>query len=252
MSENILAKEIYSINNGYKIPSIIHQTFINTKLPPEIVSIINHNKKICHMCEFIFYDDNDCDVFIKTHFDERIYTAYTKINPVYGAMKADFFRYCVLYILGGIYLDIKSFINYPIFKILNKDDTCVLDLPRNNMERWRTNNPTYEQWLLMFAPKHPYLLAMINKIVENIEIKYNPKIDYKYIINTKQSILHVTGPDAFTKVINTYIIENNVTLHRSIDYNKYFIINILGPKYRNMYKIHKKKHYSQYFEPLYK
>ena len=29
-------------------------------------------------------------------------------NNCYGAMKAYFFRYCVLYKIGGVYLDIKS------------------------------------------------------------------------------------------------------------------------------------------------
>jgi len=241
-----------SIKNGYKIPNKIHQTFITSQLPPEIVSIINSNKKICRNCKFYFYDDNDCDQFIKTYFNERTYNAYKKINPVYGAMKADFFRYCILYIKGGIYLDIKSKINYPIFKLIEKDDICILDLPRNNLEPWRENNPTFEQWLLIFAPGHPYLQEMIDFMVDKIESNYIPIIDNYPTLNSKQKILHVTGPDAFTKVINNYIHKNNgKILHRSIDYNKYFNLNT-GINYIKMYNIHNKKHYSQYNEPLYK
>jgi mannosyltransferase OCH1-like enzyme len=245
--------ESESLINGYKIPNIIHQTFISTKLPIEIINIIINNKKICPNCEFRFYDDNDCDIFIKNNFEEKIYNAYKSINDVYGAMKADFFRYCVLYKIGGIYLDIKSIIKMPIFKILNKDDTCVLDIPRNNLEPWRTNSPTYEQWLLIFAPNHPYLLEMINTIVNYIEIKYEPKINNNKIINTKQKILFITGPDSFTQVINKYIKKNNnQCLHRCIDYDKFSKINILGSRYKNMYTAHNKKHYSQYTESLYK
>jgi mannosyltransferase OCH1-like enzyme len=243
MSENI--------ENVYKIPNIIHQTFINKILPAEIVSIIKHNKKVCPSCKFIFYDDNDCDNFIKNNFVERTYCAYKNINPVYGAMKADFFRYCVLYKLGGVYLDIKSIIYYPIFKLLKPDDICILDLPRNYLEKWRKNSPTYEQWLLIFAPGHPYLLEMINQMTHYIEIKYEPKI-YNYgVLNSKQQILHVTGPDAFTKVINNYN-EKNGILHRLIDYNKYFDRSPIGEKYKDIYKIHNKKHYSEYNQPLYK
>jgi mannosyltransferase OCH1-like enzyme len=239
------------IKNNYKIPNIIHQTFISKILPPDIAKIILHNKRVCSKCKFIFYDDNDCDKFIKTNFDERTYNAYKHINSVYGAMKADFFRYCVLYKLGGVYLDIKSVINYPIFKLINKDDICILDLPRNYSEPYRTNSPTYEQWLLIFSPNHPYLLAMINTIVENIENNYVPSIP-NYNLNTKQKILHITGPDAFTKVINNYISKNdNKCLHRSIDYNKYFNINVLGINYKKMYSFYNKKHYSEYNEDFY-
>ena len=234
----------------YRIPNVIHQTFISKLLPVEIVNIIRHNKKICSDCIFIFYDDNECDNFIKNNFEENIYNAYRQINPVYGAMKADFFRYCVLYIKGGIYLDIKSVINYPVFKILKPNDICVLDLPRNNLERWRVHSPTYEQWLLMFAPNHPYLLEMINQMVHYIETKYIP--DNKMFKTTKSKILHITGPDAFTKAINTTIHKNNNrVLHRSINYDLYFQLNT-GGNYKKMYKIHNKKHYSQYTQSPYK
>ena len=238
--------------NSYKIPRIVHQTFATSKLPPNIVSVIKHNKKICPNCKFIFYDDEQCDIFIKNNFDEKIYNAYKNINDCYGAMKADFFRYCVLYKIGGIYLDIKSIIKYPLFKIIKKDDVCLLDYPRTNLEFWRNNSPTYEQWLLIFAPNHPYLLEMINTIVEYINIKYEPSIPNLSSLTTKQKILHVTGPDAFTKCINNYIqTSNGVKLHRNIDYNKYFNINTFS-NYVSMYTINNKKHYSQLNLPLYK
>jgi mannosyltransferase OCH1-like enzyme len=257
MNMNVIKNKIINMymddsnQTKYKIPNIIHQTFIDKKLPPDIAAIVIHNKKICSYCKFIFYDDNDCDNFIKTKFDERIYNAYKNINNVYGAMKADFFRYCVLYKMGGIYLDIKSVINYPIFKLIKKNDACILDIPRNDKEPYRANTPTYEQWLLMFCPYHPYLLEMINTMVKYIENKYIPTLN-NYKLNTKQKILHITGPDAFTKAINDYIKNNNQILHRSIDYDKYFNINILGESYKNMYRFYNKKHYSEYNAPFYK
>ena len=162
-------------NNEYKIPNIVHQTFYTKVLPDDIVNIIKKNKLICSQCKFIFYDDNDCDNFIKTNFDKKTYDAFKRINDCYGAMKADFFRYCILYKIGGIYLDIKSSINVPIFSLIMPDDICLLDIPRNDLEPWRINNPTYEQWLLIFASGHPYLQSMIELMVNYIENKYEPK-----------------------------------------------------------------------------
>lgn len=243
--------EFESISQGYKIPNIIHQTFISRDLPPEISKIISHNKKICSHCKFIFYDDTDCDNFIKNNFEQKIYDAYKKINDVYGAMKADFFRYCVLYKIGGIYLDIKSVIKIPLFTIIKKDDICILDKLRNDKEPYRTYSPTYEQWLLIFAPNHPYLLEMINMMVDYIERRYIPILP-NYKLNTKGKILHVTGPDAFTKAVKYCIKKKRSFLHRSINYDKYFELNILGNNYKKMYSRYNKKHYSQYNEPLYK
>jgi mannosyltransferase OCH1-like enzyme len=239
-----------SIKKGYKIPNIVHMTFCSYNLPLGIINIIQKNKIISPNCEFIFYDDNACDALIKTHFTPEIYNAYFNINPVYGAMKADFFRYCVLYLIGGIYVDIKSSINYPLFKIIDKNDICLLDIPRTTQEPWRHNAPTYEQWLLIFAPNHPYLYNMINLMVEYIKDKYNPTIPNIVNPNTKQKILNVTGPDAFTKSVNNEILRQQKRLHRTINYNRYFMLN--SQNYKQMYAINNKKHYSEMDLPLYK
>jgi len=230
----------------YNIPFIVHQTFYTTILPLDIVNIINHNKKMCPKYTFYFYNDEQCEEFIKNNFDTRIYNAYMKLNKDYGAMKADFFRYCVLYKLGGVYLDIKSKINIPLGLIIKPTDICILDIPRNNLESWRQNNPTYEQWLLMFAPNHPYLNQMIEQMVNNIENNYQPTIPGYSHLNAKQKVLQLTGPDAFTRAINSYINTHNVK-HRNIDYNNYF--NRCDCNYLNMYK--KRKHYSEVNLPLY-
>ena len=238
-----------SMKNGYNIPNIIHQTFCSEILPGEIADVIKKNKRICKNCKFIFYNNNDCDLLIKENFNEEIYNTYKKLNPSYGAMLADFFRYCVLYLYGGIYLDIKSKIKYPIFKIINKDDICILDIPRTTLEPWRTASPTYEQWLLIFAPRHPYLLSMINQIYRYVNENYIPESINNIPLSSKGKILNITGPDAFTKAINTFI-NNNKQLHRNIDYTIFADLNS-SINYKKMYRINNKKHYSEINEPLF-
>ena len=219
-----------------------------SQLPDDIVAIIAHNKRISPKFKYIFYDDNDCEQFIKKHYDDNVYNAFKSINDCYGAMKADFFRYCVLYTIGGVYLDIKSKLNVDLSTIIQPSDTCILDIPRNNLEPWRTNKPTFEQWLLMFAPKHPYLMEMIQQMVYDITRRFEPTIAGYPVLTTKQKILHVTGPDAFTRAIRKSIRKLKVRAHRSIDYNKYFQLHC--GNYRKMYVT--KKHYSEYTLPLYK
>jgi mannosyltransferase OCH1-like enzyme len=237
------------IRYGYKIPNIIHQTFCSKFLPLEIVNVIKENKQVCKNFKFVFYDDDECQLLIKNNFNDEIYNSYKKINPSYGAMRADFFRYCVLYLYGGIYLDIKSKITYPISKIINKEDICILDIPRKNLEPWRKNYPTYEQWLLIFAPRHPYLLSVINQIYKYINEKYIPTSINNISLSTKGKILNITGPDSFTKAINNFI-NNNKILHRNVDYNTFSKLNC-HINYKKMYKINNKKHYSELNEPLF-
>jgi mannosyltransferase OCH1-like enzyme len=231
-----------------KIPKQVHQTFMSKNLPPDIIKIIQRNQKMCPDYQFIFYDDDACDSFIQHHFDETTYHAYKKINPVYGAMKADFFRYCILYKKGGVYLDIKSSINYPLNQIIHTNDDCLLDIPRS-VESWRKQSPTYEQWILMFSPQHPYLFNVIQTMVNLILQEYEPTIEHINVLTTKQKILHVTGPDMFSRCIRNYL-KINRPLHRHIDYYKYF--SWCSSNYMNMYTMNKKLHYSQYHEPLYK
>ena len=55
--------------------------------------------------EHYLYDDDDCRNFISKHFDEEVVEAFDLLIP--GAYKSDLWRYCILYVTGGIYLDIK-------------------------------------------------------------------------------------------------------------------------------------------------
>ena len=233
-----------------KIPKIVHYTFATNKLPAEIIANIENNKKMCPDYKFIFYNDLDCDLFIKTNFDERTYNAYNKINPIYGAMKADFFRYCVLFIEGGVYIDIKSTINVNLSDIIKPDDGCILDI-RRVLEPWRKFNPTFEQWLLIFKPGHPYLKCMIELMVKHIYTKFIPSFINKSIrMTAKQMILNITGPDAFTRAVVNVMRRFNRRFHRNIDYNKYFTY-CKFKNYKQMYTMNNKKHYSEGVAPLY-
>lgn len=233
------------------IPQIVHQTFATSNLPDEITSVINANKSLNPDYEFRFYDDAGCDKFIRDHFDDRVYRLYNKINPTYGAMKADFFRYCLMYEVGGVYLDIKSKIKTPLSEIITKDDICVLDIPKHTAtERFFEGRFSYEQWLLIYAPKHPYLKEVIDYVCYNIENEFEPSFSF-FSFNTpsKHKILNITGPDAYTNAINKYIDENFV-LHRNIDFNAHFKLS--GAKnYKKMYAVNDKKHYSASTEPFY-
>ncbi|MCA3362157.1 MAG: hypothetical protein INF74_09420, partial [Roseomonas sp.] len=57
--------------------------------------------------EYRLYEDADCERFIRENYDAETFKLFRSIHPDYGAARADFFRYLLLYRLGGVYLDIK-------------------------------------------------------------------------------------------------------------------------------------------------
>ena len=68
---------------------------------------------------YIFYDDQDCELFIKRFFPNQVLVAWKTLIP--GAFKSDIFRYCVLHRLGGFYVDFDTICVVPLDKLYNKN-----------------------------------------------------------------------------------------------------------------------------------
>lgn len=236
-----------ALTNGYKIPNIVHLTFKNTNVGLNICQTIRDNMNVCKLCEFRFYTDEDVLVYLSKNFPREVLTAYLSISDQYGAMKSDFFRYCVLFKTGGIYIDVKSSIRVSPFRFIRKTDTCILDVPRTDQEPWRSFRPnlgTHEQWLLFFAPTHPILQQMIDQMTSTIRNKIIPRIpgqEHRQS-NTKSLILHITGPDAFSRAVR----RSGCKAYRLIKYVD--IASLVGPHARNyvssMYGRNGLTHYS--------
>jgi mannosyltransferase OCH1-like enzyme len=106
------------------MPLKIFQTWYTKDLPPKMKKVVENIKTNNPKFEHYLFDDNDCRVFIKEKFPEEVLDAYDRLIP--GAYKADLWRYCVLYIHGGIYMDIK-FKCVNGFKLIElKQSDCVI------------------------------------------------------------------------------------------------------------------------------
>lgn len=86
----------------------------NDPLPGHLNEFFQRNSKWeVHIC------DNQCkDDFMSSVFgNTKIFWAYSMINPLVGASKADIWRYCALYTYGGVYLDDDSDIKTPLDEV---------------------------------------------------------------------------------------------------------------------------------------
>jgi len=134
------------------------------------------------------------------NFSGKIYDAYKKL-PL-GVMKADLWRYCIIYRYGGIYADIDTVckINPNIFLT----DALLTIVPENSTHLC--------QWVFSAPQGSPILKYIIDLSVDRI-INI-PDIKGQHIIH------HLTGPGCFTSGIEKYLEENNKPIFN--DKKKYF------------------------------
>lgn len=238
---------------NHVIPKIIHQSY-HTKILPDILNKnIDKIKKMNPDWEYRLYDDKDQIEFISQYYGSQMLKSYLKINPLYGAARADFFRYLLIYKIGGVWLDIKSSMNQSLDTLLQKNDSFLLAQWQNKkgdvFSGWglfddlkHIKNGEFQQWHIISTPHNPLIKAVIQRVLENIST-YTPK---KFGVGWK-GVLNTTGPIAYTLAIAPLLKKYP---HRFVDVQKdlNFQYTIFPEKFthRKLYKIH----YSQLTEPI--
>lgn len=193
---------------GAKISHKIFQTY-KTKvgLPQEIEANIEGIKARNPEYEYQLFDDNDIRTFILEHYGEKIWGYYQRISPVYGAARADFFRYLLIYQEGGVYIDIKTSLDKPLGEVLRPEDKFILthwdNLPGGQYEGVGIFGEVsflprgeYIQWCVASVAGHPLLRAVILRMLRNID-EYNP---FRHGAGL-WGVLRTTGPVMYTQTI---------------------------------------------------
>jgi len=102
LSHRLLSNQRYLFQT-YKSKSVI---------PRKVAENIN---RFANNFQRILFDDQDCISFLEKHFPSVI--AFT-FKQLHGGHKGDLFRYCILYLYGGVYMDIKTELLSPLDNIL--------------------------------------------------------------------------------------------------------------------------------------
>jgi mannosyltransferase OCH1-like enzyme len=183
---------LFQINNRQlRIPNTeIPKTIIHTWNTKNIENTdlyyqVNVVKNLHPDFNYVFFDEDDRQKFIKENYSEKIYKAYLKLKPM--AYRADLWRYCYLYKFGGFYIDFK-FIMRKSFNSIIKENTKIL-----------VGKAMYSdginQGFIACLPNEPLIKLAIDTAVERIETEYYGK-----------SSLDITGPlmfeDCFNKLYN--------------------------------------------------
>ena len=174
------------------IPKKIYQTWKTKNVTPDMQENIGKIKKLNPEYTYTLYDDNDCRAFILAHFGIEYANAFDSIKI--GAFKADFWRYCKLYIDGGVYIDMDMTPEVPFNEIISPKDKFV-----SVVDRTAYNRPGIYQAFIAAVPKHPILLASLQICFVNIITK-RPGIP---------DVLCVTGPCVMAVALNIFLGRKN-------------------------------------------
>jgi mannosyltransferase OCH1-like enzyme len=179
------------------IPKKIYQSWKTKNLPPKMEENVEKLKSMNPEYDYQLWDDSDCKIFLLEHFGENYANAFEVLKP--GAFKCDFWRYAILYVYGGVYLDVDMVPLIPLREIIKDTDEfiSIVDLKE-------TYKCSIYQAFIATVPHHPIM-------------SYSLQLSFANIVNRKYGIdetLNITGPVVVGIALNLYF--KNKYTHQEI------------------------------------
>lgn len=168
------------------IPNKLIQTFKHNQVDVSIQKNIDKILEMNEHLEYLFFDDEQGESFLRTNFDESVVNAFKKLNI--GAAKGDFLRYCFLYIHGGIYLDLDSTIKINVKEFFDEKDEFVFffDGAHNLVN-----------WIMITKPR----LQLMKKVIDECVIRIN---------RHESNIFLTTGPTLLNDVFFSFLTKKSL------------------------------------------
>lgn len=141
------------------IPRTIFQTFETAEVPDRMAEAATTWSGMNPAFTYRFFDAEDRRNFIAAHFDDRALQAYDRIEG--GAFRADFWRYCVLCVEGGVYADVDSTCMVDLLSVIDDADAFVA--ARAGSLPWGISNG-----FIASVPRHPFLERAIARATDEI------------------------------------------------------------------------------------
>lgn len=189
---------VKTIETLLTIPKVIYQT---SSLPfdrlcnrTKMVAISSF-KRLNPTYEYRYFDDASALNLLIDGFGNQSgpVFAFRGLNP--GAFKADLFRYCVIYLFGGIYVDIDMVALVPFDDYVRFNYSFFItakeDIP------FGLHNA-----LLIARARHPILKLAIDRIVDNVKNKRIPPVPLRL---HRHRDLGFTGPFVLNQAFNSFL-----------------------------------------------
>jgi len=201
------------------IPRILHQIWLRGgELPSALQRNADNLRSLNPGWEYRLWTSREADELLAGYAD-KIARSYYRIDPRYGAARADLLRHLIIYRHGGVYCDIKSGFLRRLDDVLRPDDEYILcRVPSRHKELPNGELLTH---FVIARPTHPYSASVIHKILCNIK-NYRP-----WHAVGRNGVLRTTGPIAYTLAIDRsldgpphrFVTEEEFGSYFSIDYD---------------------------------
>jgi mannosyltransferase OCH1-like enzyme len=170
------------------IPKIIWQTYEQSfdQLPGYLIDMINTWKVKNPEYEYRYASSDDRNKFVLDNFGQHWLDLFLGC-PV-PVMRADIWRYMVLYKVGGVYTDIDTVCNDPVNTWIDSKKDFIIAIE---------NDFNFASWTMASAPNNPALLHLINNIKNKLESITDYSKEPYYVHMT-------TGPAIWTESIISY------------------------------------------------
>lgn len=218
------------------IPPVVYQTAESREVHPTHAKSIEAFRDLNPDLDFVLFDASARDSYIKSHWKEQpIADVYDR--SVFGQMKADIFRYCIIYDRGGYYFDFNKGCEVPLSSLhspsarglVSYESTPEMLFP--DLETATALQNPFNlvlQWGFAFAPGHRLLESVISRIVE-IEPFFRGRI----FAEPKKALLTMSAPGVFTDVLRKHVATNGLDgiEEAGIDFNGHGVFRLRGSKF---------------------
>ena len=238
-------------NDDWKIPNTCYQTWVNHKFGRSHLAEIRRFRQQNSDLSFVLYNDVMLNKYMRESWGHHpIYKIF--LNSKFGPMRADIFRYCILYEKGGYYFDISKGCNVSIRSMHSSQTEAIISFENNN-HHWEVSESISRkldfpdnlviQWGFGFVKGHLILKRMIDSIVKN-EARFLGKV----FAVPKEAILDYTGPRGFTRVVHDSIgsLSNETLIQAGVDFFGYGRYALKGSYVRYFTK----KHYTEFSDSV--
>ena len=207
---------------GTSVPKRLYQICLPDAdiLPDKIAENVRTLQALNPDWEYWLVDEAQGRAFIRDTYGQEMLEVFDQIDPAYRAAQSDFLRYMLCYAQGGVYLDLKSTVTRPLNDLLRPDDVFLLSQwhieigkpagQGNHRELYHIPGHEYCNWAIFSTPGHPFLKAVLEQIVRNIQ-NYAPL----RVGVGRTGTLRVTGPINYSLIIHPM---RATVPHRFVDF----------------------------------
>ena len=192
------------------IPPIVYQTWEIKQLGKSHAKEVERFHNLNPELSFVIFDWVERDAYMKSAWGQHpIFEIYQK--SLFGPMKVDIFRYCILFEKGGFYFDINKGITEPIKHFVKpasealisyEQDIVHLPIASNIFPLLQHPHNVILNWGLGFVAGHPFT----KRVIDNICLNYS-SFQNQIFKKPSQGIVKFTGPVMLTHSIHQVLQE---------------------------------------------